>query len=78
MLVGVPLGLSSKRGGKGTGFVVTLLLVFVYYFLSSVGVCSGPAEQGARRARRVGRQHRLHASPACLLIQQMACAEASL
>jgi LPS export ABC transporter permease LptG/LPS export ABC transporter permease LptF len=38
MLVGVPLGLSSKRGGKGTGFVVTLLLVFLYYFLSSVGV----------------------------------------
>ena len=38
MLVGVPLGLSSKRGGKGTGFVVTLLLVFLYYFFSSVGV----------------------------------------
>jgi LPS export ABC transporter permease LptG/LPS export ABC transporter permease LptF len=38
MLVGVPLGLSSKRGGKGTGFVVTLLLVFLYYFLSSIGV----------------------------------------
>jgi LPS export ABC transporter permease LptG/LPS export ABC transporter permease LptF len=38
MLVGVPLGLSSKRGGKGTGFVVTLGLVFIYYFLSSIGV----------------------------------------
>ncbi len=38
MLVGVPLGLSSKRGGKSTGFVVTILLVFVYYFASSVGV----------------------------------------
>ncbi len=38
MLVGVPLGLSSKRGGKGTGFAVTLLLVFVYYFLSEIGV----------------------------------------
>jgi LPS export ABC transporter permease LptG/LPS export ABC transporter permease LptF len=38
MLVGVPLGLSSKRGGKGAGFVVTLGLVFVYYFLSSVGI----------------------------------------
>ncbi|QHN03872.1 LPS export ABC transporter permease LptF [Granulicella sp. WH15] len=37
MLVGVPLGLSSKRGGKSTGFVLTILLVFVYYFLSSVG-----------------------------------------
>ncbi len=38
MLVGVPLGLSSKRGGKGAGFVVTLGLVFIYYFLSSVGI----------------------------------------
>ena len=38
MLVGVPLGLSSKRGGKGSGFVVTLGLVFIYYFLSSVGI----------------------------------------
>jgi LPS export ABC transporter permease LptF/LPS export ABC transporter permease LptG len=37
MLVGVPLGLSSKRGGKGTGFVATLMLVFLYYFLSIVG-----------------------------------------
>ena len=38
MLVGVPLGLSSKRGGQSTGFVVTILLVFLYYFISSVGV----------------------------------------
>jgi LPS export ABC transporter permease LptG/LPS export ABC transporter permease LptF len=38
MLVGVPLGLSSKRGGKSTAFVLTILLVFVYYFFSSVGV----------------------------------------
>ncbi len=37
MLVGVPLGLSSKRGGKSTGFVLTILLVFLYYFLASVG-----------------------------------------
>jgi LPS export ABC transporter permease LptF/LPS export ABC transporter permease LptG len=38
MLVGVPLGLSSNRGGKGTGFVLTLFLVFLYYFLSEIGV----------------------------------------
>ena len=37
MLVGVPLGLSSKRGGKSTAFVLTILLVFVYYLLSQVG-----------------------------------------
>jgi LPS export ABC transporter permease LptG/LPS export ABC transporter permease LptF len=38
MLIGVPLGLSSKRGGKSTGFVLTLLLVFTYYLLSTMGV----------------------------------------
>ncbi len=38
MLVGIPLGLSSKRGGKSTGFVLTILLVFIYYFFSSMGV----------------------------------------
>ena len=37
MLVGVPLGLSSKRGGKGAAFVLALLLVFVYYFASAMG-----------------------------------------
>ena len=44
MLVGVPLGLSSRRGGKSTGFVLTVALVFVYYFFSSVGVAL--AKQG--------------------------------
>jgi LPS export ABC transporter permease LptF/LPS export ABC transporter permease LptG len=38
MLVGVPLGLSSKRGGKSMGFVLTIVLVFIYYFMSSMGV----------------------------------------
>lgn len=38
MLVGVPLGLSSRRGGKSTGFVLTIALVFGYYLLSSIGV----------------------------------------
>ena len=37
-LVGIPLGLSSKKGGKSTGFVLTILLVFAYYSLSLVGV----------------------------------------
>ena len=37
MLVGVPLGVSSRRGGKSAGFVLTIVLVFVYYFLSSTG-----------------------------------------
>ncbi len=38
MLVGVPLGISSRRGGKSAGFVLTIALVFVYYFLSSTGI----------------------------------------
>lgn len=38
MLVGVPLGMSSRRGGKSAGFIITILLVFVYYFLSLIGV----------------------------------------
>ena len=38
MLIGVPLGLSSRRGGKSAGVVLTLLLVFAYYLLSNIGV----------------------------------------
>ena len=38
MLIGVPLGLSSRRGGKSTGFVLALMLFFAYYLLSVVGV----------------------------------------
>ena len=37
-LVGIPLGLSSKKGGKSTGFVLTIVLVFAYYSASLIGV----------------------------------------
>jgi LPS export ABC transporter permease LptG/LPS export ABC transporter permease LptF len=37
-MVGIPLGLSSKKGGKSSGFVLTILLVFLYYSLSLIGV----------------------------------------
>lgn len=40
-LVGIPLGLSAKKGGKATGFVLTIALVFIYYFLSLGGVSLG-------------------------------------
>lgn len=40
-LVGVPLGLSSRRGGKSMGFVLTIVLVFVYYVVSLIGVSLG-------------------------------------
>src|SRR5215467_7331942 len=37
-LVGIPLGLSSKKSGKSGGFVLTILLVFGYYVISLIGV----------------------------------------
>ncbi len=40
-LVGIPLGLSAKKGGKSTGFVITIILVFLYYFVSLAGVAMG-------------------------------------
>ncbi len=41
MLVGVPLGVASRRGGKSSGFVFTIVLVFVYYFLSATSTQLG-------------------------------------
>ena len=38
MLIGVPLGTSSRRGGKSSGFILTLLLVLTYYLLSNFGI----------------------------------------
>src|SRR5229473_1022674 len=38
VLIGIPLGLSAKKGGKGAGFVLTIVLVFVYYFVSIIGL----------------------------------------
>ena len=40
-LVGIPLGLSSKKGGKSMGFVLTIGLVFFYYFISLTGISLG-------------------------------------
>jgi LPS export ABC transporter permease LptG/LPS export ABC transporter permease LptF len=37
-LVGMPLGLSSKKGGKSSGFVLTILLVLAYYAVTLIGV----------------------------------------
>ena len=71
MLVGVPLGLSSRRGGKGAGFVATLGLVFIYYFISSVGVAL--ARQGKMPpSLGVWGANILFAAVGLLLIQQLA------
>src|SRR5436305_15074007 len=37
-LVGIPLGLSSKKSGESGGFVLTILLVFAYYSVTLIGV----------------------------------------
>ena len=37
-LVGIPLGLLSKKSGKSGGFVLTIILVFTYYVVSLIGV----------------------------------------
>ncbi len=70
MLVGVPLGLSSKRGGKGTGFAVTLLLVFLYYFLSEIGVALA-RQQKLPAFAGVWGANVLFTAAGLLLIQQM-------
>jgi LPS export ABC transporter permease LptG/LPS export ABC transporter permease LptF len=41
MLVGVPLGVTSRRGGKSFAWIFTILLVFAYYLLSSTGIALG-------------------------------------
>ena len=41
MLVGVPLGVTSRRGGKSFAWIFTILLVFIYYLLSSFGIALG-------------------------------------
>jgi LPS export ABC transporter permease LptG/LPS export ABC transporter permease LptF len=41
MLVGVPLGVTSRRGGKSFAWIFTILLVFIYYLLSLTGIALG-------------------------------------
>jgi lipopolysaccharide export system permease protein len=37
-LVGIPLGLFSRKGGKASGVMLTIMLVFVYYILMALGL----------------------------------------
>ena len=43
-LVGIPLGLSTRKGGKSVGVLLTILLVFLYYIIMAFGL--GFAKQG--------------------------------
>jgi len=49
-MVGIPLGLSSKKSGKSGGFVLTIVLVFVYYFrfADRSVAATGQGESGVR------------------------------
>ncbi len=38
ILVGIPIGLISHKGGRGYGLMLTILLVFVYYILMASGL----------------------------------------
>ncbi|MBZ5561206.1 MAG: LPS export ABC transporter permease LptF [Acidobacteriia bacterium] len=37
-LVGIPLGLSTRKGGKAVGLMLTILLVFIYYIMMAFGL----------------------------------------
>jgi LPS export ABC transporter permease LptG/LPS export ABC transporter permease LptF len=77
MLVGVPLGLSSRRGGKSTGFVLTVALVFVYYLFSSIGVAL--AKQGKLYPGvGVWAANFIFAAVGILLLRQMARGDVSM
>jgi LPS export ABC transporter permease LptG/LPS export ABC transporter permease LptF len=41
MLVGIPLGVTSRRGGRSSAWVFTILLVSLYYLLSTFGIALG-------------------------------------
>lgn len=51
VMIGIPLGLASRKGGKGAGFVLALVLVFIYYFLYIAGLSMA---KGGRVAPVVG------------------------
>jgi lipopolysaccharide export LptBFGC system permease protein LptF len=72
MLVGVPLGISSRRGGKGAGFVLTIALVFVYYFLSSTGTALARQHKVPGLCSGFGRPIFIFAFCGLVLLRQMA------
>jgi lipopolysaccharide export LptBFGC system permease protein LptF len=41
MLVGVPLGVTSRRGGKSYAWIFTIAAGLVYYSLSLIGIALG-------------------------------------
>jgi LPS export ABC transporter permease LptF len=58
-LVGIPLGLSSKKGGKSAGFVLTILLVLCLLFSFANWSRTGAAGKNPRRDRKLACRYRL-------------------
>ncbi len=77
MLVGVPLGLSSKRGGKSAGFVLTIALVFIYYVLSYTGTALA-RQNKVSAAVGVWAANVLFAACGIFLLRQMSTGGAAL
>lgn len=71
MVVGVPLGVASRRGGKSSAFVYTTLLVFLYYLLSSLGTALGKQNK-VPAFLAVWSANLLFASAGAFLLWQMA------
>jgi len=71
MLVGVPLGVTSRRGGRSFAWIFTILLVFVYYVLSSIGIALGK-QNWLSAFLAVWSANLLFASGGLLLLWQMA------
>ena len=71
MVVGVPLGVASRRGGKSSAFVYTILLVVLYYLLSFTGTALGKQNKVAPFVA-VWSANLLFASVGAFLLWQMA------
>ena len=72
MLVGVPLGVISRRGGKSSGFVFTVLLVLLYYILSYTGIALSRQGKLPPVPRRLDGQSCSLRPPEIFLLWQMA------
>ena len=71
MLVAVPLGVTSRRGGKSSAWVASLALVVVYYSLSLIGIALA-RQNWISAFLAVWMANILFASGGLLLVWQMA------
>jgi len=53
-LVGIPLGIATRKGGKSAGYVIALFLSFFCYHLSSLTLIGLPSREPCRCRWRCG------------------------